>query len=117
MTWLYNRNSMRDRRKRLRNNSTEEEIILWSFLKKFLPKARFRRQYSVGCFIIDFYSPKHRLAIEVDGGYHDNQKEYDREREIFITSQNIRMIRFKNEEVRENLAMVMEVIRKSLEEG
>jgi very-short-patch-repair endonuclease len=112
MTKLYNHSVLKERRKNLRSDSTEEEVILWSILKKFLKDARFRRQYSIGNFIIDFYSTRYRIAIEIDGEYHDNQKEYDEERENFIKSKNITLIRFKNIEIKKDLRNVIDKIKK-----
>ncbi|SKB12466.1 conserved hypothetical protein [Planktothrix sp. PCC 11201] len=71
MTELYNRNSEKEKRQFLRNNMTAAEQKLWLQLKgKQLENCKFRRQYSVSQFIIDFYSPEIKLAIEVDGDSH-----------------------------------------------
>ena len=71
MTLHYNRTKENWRRKELRNNMTKAEKILWEYLKnKKLEGYKFRRQYSVDSFIIDFYCPKVKLGIEVDGEVH-----------------------------------------------
>jgi len=90
---------------------TEEEIILWSRLKsRQLEGFKFRRQYSVGPFVLDFYCPEKKLAIEVDGGGHflEEARVYDAERQSFIESYGIRFLRFTNANVRKNLFGVLE---------
>jgi len=115
MTLLYNRRSQRTLRKQLRNNIPEAEVILWSRLQgRHFGNKKFRRQYSIGPYVVDFYCPELKLAIEVDGDSHfTNEAEaYDRERTIFIESAGIRVIRFTNEEVRKHLFEVLAVIER-----
>jgi very-short-patch-repair endonuclease len=113
MTIVYNKTSEKSKRRRLRNSMTEEEIILWSRLKnKQIEGFRFRRQFSVGAFVLDFYCPEKRLAIEVDGGGHfiEEAREYDASRQSFIEEYGIRFLRFTNADVRKNLYGVLESI-------
>ena len=94
----------------LRKNMPEPEVILWSKLKgKSLNGFKFRRQYSVGKFVIDFYCPKLKLAIEVDGNSHytENAEDRDRERQYIIESFGISFLRVTNKEVYENIDGVM----------
>jgi len=73
-------------RKKLRNNATRAEIVLWSIIKnKQLDGRRFRRQFGVGKYVLDFYCPSERLAIELDGHYHYTEEgiERDKERALF----------------------------------
>ncbi len=89
------------------------EKLLWSKLReKRLSGCRFRRQYSVKGFVLDFYSPQLKLAIEVDGLYHEseNQKVYDEARERLIKSLGVDFLRFKNEEVENQITKVVERI-------
>ena len=74
--------------------------------------AKFRRQYSVGSFVIDFYSPEVRLGVELDGDSHfrEGANAYDERRTRFITSFGIRIMRFLNADVDENLDGVLETI-------
>ncbi len=93
------------------------EVILWSHLKsKALGGYKFRRQYGIDRYVVDFYSPKVKLVIEIDGDYHftDEAEEYDRQREAFIQSLGISIIRFTNLDVRRNMNGVIQVIRKAL---
>ena len=111
---LYNNQSFRDRRKELRKNQTKSEKVLWNKLRnKKLDAYKFFRQYSVGPYILDFYCPLLRLNIEIDGGYHLEEKEYDEERERFLAGNFIKTIRFKNEEVMNNLENVLKVIKEN----
>jgi very-short-patch-repair endonuclease len=112
MTKLYNKNLLRGRRKNLRNNVTKEETILWECLKNYFKHIKFRRQYSVGPYILDFYSRELRLAIELDGFQHLDNKEYDQERDAFLNGKNITVLRFWNDEIRNNLLGVIDRIQK-----
>ncbi len=119
MTLHYNRTKEKWRRKELRNNMTKAESILWEYLKnKKLGGYKFRRQYSVDSFIIDFYCPKVKLGIEVDGEVHftDEAKEYDENRSGFLSDFGIEIIRFKNDEVFNNVEMVLKIIEQKLKE-
>jgi len=78
--------------------------------------ASFRRQTPVGPYIADFYSPKHRLIIEIDGDSHftPDGLEYDAERTAFLEGLGLRVIRFTNAEVKTNLEGVMLAIADAL---
>jgi len=99
-----------------RNNRkamTAEEEALWSCLKnRRLGGAKFRRQHPIADFIADFYCEAHALVIEVDGGYHNRkaQQEYDEGRTYELSKLNLKVIRFTNREVRENLRFVLDEI-------
>ena len=97
----------------LRKNMPQPEVILWSKLKgKGLDSYRFRRQYSVGNFVIDFYCPKLKLAVEVDGDSHfvEGSNERDRERQKIIETFGITFLRFTNKEINENIDGVLSKI-------
>ena len=96
---------------------TESEIYLWSKLKsKSIMNYKFRRQHSVGAYILDFYCPEKRLAIEVDGSHHYSKdgKEYDNNREKFLESLNILVLRFSNREIINNINEVLSEINRNL---
>ena len=83
-----------NRRRQLRGSMPEAEVILWSRLKgRQLLGCKFRRQYSVGSFVIDFFSVEIKLGIELDGDSHfqPGAPEYDSERQQFIESFGIRI--------------------------
>jgi very-short-patch-repair endonuclease len=110
MTKVYNRTSEKFKRRMLRRNMPQAEVILWSKLKdKGLGGYKFRRQHSVGKFVIDFYCPKLKLAIEVDGDSHfvGGANECDRERQSIIETFGITFLRFTNREIYENIDGVL----------
>ncbi|MBS1559283.1 MAG: restriction endonuclease subunit S [Bacteroidetes bacterium] len=92
-------------RKELRNNLTPAEAKLWTLLKgKQLGGKKFRRQFSVANYILDFYCPSENLAIELDGQGHfeATQAEYDAERDLFLQHCGIKVLRFENKWVWDN---------------
>ena len=117
MTQHFNKIYQKLKRKNLRNNPTEEENILWLYLKsKQMCGFKFRRQYSVDQFILDFYCPKLNLAIEIDGGYHLDEEisTYDQARQIIIESFGIKFLRFSNQEIRYDIEMVLYMIKNKI---
>ena len=102
MPRLHNKKVLITQRKQLRNDATQAEKMLWYELRNSLLDGRkFRRQHSVGSYILDFYCPEERLAIELDGEQHerDKQKEYDKKRTEYLNGLKITVIRFKNTDV------------------
>jgi very-short-patch-repair endonuclease len=101
-------------RKELRNNLTPAEARFWKAVQnKNLEGRKFRRQHSVGKYILDFYCPAEKLAIELDGQIHfaDKAREYDRERRLILEYYGIRVLRFENKLVFEDLEWVLSVIK------
>ena len=120
MTKAYNKESEKYKRKILRNNMPQTEVILWSKLKgKGLAGHKFRRQYSIGKFVVDFYSPKLKLAIEVDGDSHfiKGAHERDKERQEIIETFGITFLRFTNKEINENIDGVLNKIMELIPES
>ncbi len=110
---IHNKPVLKSRRKELRNEPTPAELKLWSKLKQSqLHGCKFRRQHSVGYYILDFYCPSENLAIELDGDSHltDEAMEYDAERTAYLNTLNIRVLRFMNTDVYNNLESVCERI-------
>jgi very-short-patch-repair endonuclease len=100
-------------RQKLRRRATPAEKLLWKSLKNSAVGAKFRRQHSVGSYVLDFYCPEHKLAIEVEGRIHDDVLigDYDAERQSYLESQGIRVLYFKNRELLELTEYVVGVIR------
>lgn len=100
MTKHYNKKSEQEKRRILRKNMTYCEKIVWLHLKKRQLGYRFLRQYCVDHFVIDFYCPELKLAVELDGDVHEipEQKEYDTDRQKYLEKFGIKFIRIKNEE-------------------
>ncbi|NET17144.1 MAG: endonuclease domain-containing protein [Okeania sp. SIO1H6] len=98
--------------RKLRNNLTPAEARLWSALRnKQLEGLRFRCQHPVGNFILDFYCPSCKLAVEVDGEIHASQTEYDNARTSKLAEYGCKVLRFKNEQVINDLPKVLAEIR------
>ena len=111
MRFTYNDHSLKERRRNLRKNQTDAEALLWRKLRnKQINRIKFFRQYSVGPYILDFFCSEKRLAIELDGSQHLTNQEYDAERSYYLRSQDIKVLRFWNNEVISNLDGVFEKI-------
>ena len=114
---LNNIPDMKPFRRKLRKNMTAAEVALWVMIKnKQINGERFLRQYSVSHYVLDFYCPKHKLAVELDGAEHftDEGREYDARRTEYLNSVGIRVIRFENLEVFNYPGQVLEEIKKHL---
>lgn len=101
----------------LRKNMTEQEKKLWYFLRKrFINNCRFRRQYPIGNYVVDFICRSKNLIVEIDGGQHNEDKirEYDSERTIYLESLGYKVIRFWNNEIDSNIEAVLTEIMKFL---
>ena len=96
----------------LRKGMTEAEKKLWSCLNKNKLGIRFKAQHPIDIFIVDFYCHKFKLVIEVDGEIHLSQKEYDDGRTAELERWDLRVIRFKNEEVMNDIESVLEKINR-----
>lgn len=117
MTKIYNKTSEKEKRRALRNNMTEHEIVLWSRLKnRQIDGFKFRRLYSVGPNILDFCCPEKKLAIEVDGGGHfsEDGMVYDQMRQEETEQLGIRYLRFTDSDISNDLYEVLSVIQKKL---
>ena len=116
MKIVNNITSLFHRRKELRNNSTPEEILLWLRLKNSQTGFKFRRQHSIGGYILDFYCPLKKLAIEIDGPQHfkKENKEYDKVRSDYLAGLNIKVLRFTNSQISSETEKVMGKIKKAL---
>jgi len=113
----YNKNLKQNSRK-LRKNMTGAEIYLWSKLRmNQLNNYRFYRQKIIGDYIVDFFCPKLKLVIEVDGGQHytDDIFESDRKRDEVLKSFGFRVLRFTNIDVLKNIEGVIARIIENME--
>ena len=115
---LANQPQLKTFRKELRKNLTPAEATLWKALQGGqLEGRKFRRQHSFGNYILDFYCPEEKLAVELDGRHHFSEAgfEADLERTAFLESHGIKVLRFENKEVFENLDGVLQAIRNAFE--
>jgi very-short-patch-repair endonuclease len=111
---VHNRPSLKLRRRALRGSLTPAEARLWKYLQRSqLEGRKFRRQHSVGPFILDFYSPAAKVAIELDGAAHDHHAAQlaDATRDQYLSSLGIIVLRVENREVIVNLEGVLLRIR------
>jgi very-short-patch-repair endonuclease len=116
MDKINNRVYLKDKRRFLRNNLTPAEAKLWKLIQNGkLDGLKFRRQHSLGNYIVDFYCPQYLLAVELDGQIHFNPVNEDRDikRTEYINSLGIRVLRFENKEVFERTELVLEKIKQN----
>lgn len=111
---VHNRKHLKPLRKDLRNNLTPSEAVLWTSLqKKQLDGRKFRRQHSIGKYIVDFYCPAEKIAIELDGAGHYTPEggAYDVERDNYIGNLGITVLRYENRDIYNNLEAVLEDVK------
>ena len=106
---LFNNKNKKELRRTLRNGATPQEIILWARLRKSQVGAKFRRQESIGHYVVDFYCPNKKLIIEIDGSQHKDEKQkiYDRERTVYLRRLGFKVLRFWNNDINNNISGVM----------
>jgi very-short-patch-repair endonuclease len=101
---------LRTLRRELRKHLTPAEAKLWTHIKSSqLDGRKFRRQHSVGRYILDFYCPQERLGVELDGEVHSfvSAQERDLERDSFLNAQGIKVLRFENKVVFQDVEAVL----------
>ena len=116
---LRYRGDLKFRARQLRKNMTESERVLWSRLRgKQLSGIQFYRQKPIGEYIVDFYAPKAKLIIEVDGSQHMQTDHYDKDRyrDESLASLSLKVIRFNSREVLEETDEVVEVINRAIDD-
>ena len=114
---VSNLRQKRQSRRSLRNNATSAERKLWRSLRgKQLDGFKFRRQHSIDRYILDFFCPSVNLAIELDGETHYTPEaiEYDRVRDEYLEAVGIKVVRYRNQDVYENIEGVLEDLRMHL---
>jgi very-short-patch-repair endonuclease len=104
----------KERARELRKNLTEPERALWKQLRDAQLGFRFRRQHNLGEFVLDFYCPALRLAIEVDGSSHHDRQGYDAMRDAYVERQGIRVVRVWNMEIRDPFGEAMIKIQEAI---
>lgn len=118
MAHFYNAQTQKTFRQHLRNESTPAEDRLWLHLKGSQTGYKFRRQYGVGPYVVDFYCPELKLVIEIDGDSHfePGAQVADMDRERYLHGFKMRVLRFSNQDVEYNIGDVMEVISRQFPE-
>ena len=111
---VHNRPSLLGIRRKLRNNPTHEENLLWQRLKgKRLHGRKFRRQHSIEMWVVDFYCPSEQLIVELDGSQHftaQGQMVDSLRDQAFVDDLHLRVLRFENWMVREQMDCVLATI-------
>lgn len=113
---INNLKNLKSHRNRLRKSLTSAEAKLWTYLQRSKLGYKFRRQHSVGGYILDFYCPEMKLCVELDGAGHNATTafQYDLNRTRYLENAGMQVIRFENKLVFENLNGVIAEIRKKL---
>lgn len=105
--------ALKEKARKLRNNSTRTEILLWSFLRgKQIKCYDFHRQKPINEYIVDFFCPELMLAIEIDGVSHIGNEEKDKQRQLKLEKLGIRFLRFKDDDVFYNCDFVIKEIER-----
>ena len=107
-----------DRAKNLRRNMTKQERHLWyDFLSAY--HIRFYKQRPIGGYIVDFYCSSAKLVVELDGGQHYSEEgiHYDKERDDYLESLGLKVIRFTDRDIEQNFAGVCELIQRECEKA
>lgn len=111
---IHNIRTKKSFRRRLRKSLTPAEAFLWAHLKdRQLAGKKFRRQVSIGRYIVDFYCPECDLVVELDGAPHfsTTRDRYEEERTNYLAAQGVTVIRFENKDVFDNIDSVLEIIK------
>jgi very-short-patch-repair endonuclease len=99
-----------------RSMMTDAERYLWNYIKNEQIGVRFRRQHIIGDYIVDFICLKQKLIIEVDGGYHNNptQQQKDRIRQNWLESMGYKVLRFNNNDIFHQIESVITIIKQNI---
>jgi len=110
---VHNYIKYKTRRKVLRNNPTKSEYFLWQKIRNSQLGYKFRRQQSIGNYIVDFYCPELNIIVELDGYIHGEQikKEQDKRRQIFLEGKGFMVLRYRNEQIMYELESVVQDIK------
>ena len=104
--------------KAMRRNMTPAERCFWNAVRaNKIEGMHFHRQQVIDGFIADFYCGDQRLVVEIDGGIHETQKDYDNKRETILKKNGLRIIRFSNQEVINDIDLVIQKLKKYVKEA
>ena len=114
---IKNKKELKDLRARLRKNMPAPEVILWNAIRNNTLGIKFRRQFSVNNYILDFYAPTAQIALEIDGESHfkdENCQIKDKLRDESLGKLGIKVLRFTNRDIVDNLNGVVQQINSFL---
>ncbi|OIN60267.1 endonuclease domain-containing protein [Arsenicibacter rosenii] len=114
---IHNRKALEEIRRTLRREATFAEQLLWQQIRNKQLGYKFRRQHSIGSFVVDFYCPEKRLVLEIDGNIHDESEIQinDQERDSVLAEMYIRVLRIKNDDIYDRMPDALLTIRKHLD--
>ena len=112
--FFKNRSQLKNIRIKLRKEQTKPESLLWFHLRNKKLGYKFRRQFSIGNYIVDFYCHELKLVIEVDGSDHINKFDYDIERQKFLKEKGFIIIRYSNQAIINELSTVLDDISEQI---
>jgi very-short-patch-repair endonuclease len=114
---LFNKAHFKNRRQLLRKNPTDPEKTFWQVVRDQQLGVKFRRQHGIGHYIADFYCAEHQLVIELDGGSHftDEGQQYDLVRDAFFRANGLRVLRFTNQQIIQELDSVVVAVGMALQ--
>ena len=115
---IFNLPQYTTRRQALRNNTTQPEQKLWAVLRGKQLGVKVRRQHGIGRYIVDLYCPEAKLVIEVDGDSHYTEiaQLQDSERDAYMQSLGLRVLRFTNQDINQNMPGVYETIKRVIDD-
>lgn len=113
---IFNQKSSKEARRRLRSQMTKAEVIFWSKIRSQQLGYKFRRQYGIDKYVVDFYCPEKKLIIEIDGNIHfyDRHIKTDKIREDYFKEIGLNIKRYTNLDVIKNLENTLEDLRQAL---
>jgi len=113
---IFNQKYHKISRSQLRNHMTKAELALWYRIRNNQLGCKFRRQHGIGKYIVDFYCPKAKLILEIDGGQHYEAANIkaDRTRTEYLEKLGFKVLRFTNIDVLKNLENVLNKIWKEI---
>ena len=114
---LQSYTTYKDRRQTLRNDPTMAELVLWQKLNHGQLGHKFRRQQSIGHYIVDFYCPTAKVIVELDGSIHGegNNREKDKTRQLFLEAQGFIVLRYRNDQIKHEMTTVLQDIKRYCE--
>lgn len=118
MTKIYNQTKDKEKRRELRKQQTPEELIFWAHVKgRRFYGYKFRRQYSIGNYVADFYCSELKLVVEIDGGQHYEEEKikYDELRTKYFNDLGMKVKRYTNLDIKNNLTSVLDDLLQEIE--
>lgn len=108
----------RARARTMRRHSVTMEDLFWSVVRnRKLGGYKFKRQYLIGNYIVDFVCVEHKLIVELDGPFHVRREKYDEARDTFLRAKGYRVMRFRNDCAADNIGIVLATVRHALDTG